>query len=95
MTIGLYCPIKCFCPFRANKLQGIIPQGDALSYVQTLPFQGAIRPPTYSKVIWYMQALSLWTSFGHQPPEANDGLKAQKLIAKGNALGNWRHRLSP
>ena len=53
MTIGLYCPIKCFCPFRANKLQGIIPQGDALSYVQTLPFQGAIRPPTYS-MFWTM-----------------------------------------
>ena len=27
---------------------GIIPQGDALGYVQTLPFQGANRPPNYS-----------------------------------------------
>ena len=83
-------------PLQGEKITwGIVPQGDALGYVQTMPFQGATRPPTYSKVIGYMQALSLWASFGHQPPEANDELKAQKLIAKGNALGNWRHRLSP
>ena len=46
-------------PLQGEKnTSGIVPQGDALGYVQTMPFQGAIRPPTYSMVIGYIRIIN-------------------------------------